>query len=290
MSGESDRDPPPLLEEPFPALRDRVAGAPGLLVCLDFDGTLAPIVEDPAAAELSSGARDALVRLVDRPSVEVAVVSGRSLADLRERVDVPGVHLAGNHGLELDVVGGEECEAGGEEAGAADRTGAVDPEVEGIRPAVAAAVTELRSELADVPGSLVEDKGLTASVHYRRTPEEHVGTVEEAVTAAVAAADGLRLTRGKRVFELRPDVEGGKDRAVRLLRDRHPAYRTLFVGDDVTDEDAFDELRPTGVAVLVGDRADTAASVRVHDPEAVVRLLRWLAGVPVGGDEGAASG
>ncbi|WP_313696177.1 trehalose-phosphatase [Halorarum halobium] len=263
-------DGPPALThlEPHPALGNRLASAPGILCCLDFDGTLAPIVEDPADAELLPAARAALERLAGDPTVTVAVVSGRSLADLRERVDVADVVHAGNHGLELDE-------------GSAST---VDPEAVARRPAVEAAVARLRAELDGVPGCIVEDKGVTASVHYRRTPDEHVPTVREAAREAAAATDGLRLTEGKRVLELRPDVPGGKDRAVRRLREHHPDALPLFVGDDVTDEDAFRALPTEGVAVLVGDREDTAASIRVPAPDDAAAFLHWVADVRADAD------
>jgi trehalose 6-phosphate phosphatase len=274
MPAELEADPPALrFRSPWPRLRERFADAPELLLCLDFDGTLAPIVPDPADAELLPGAREQLARLADEPSVTVAVVSGRSLADLRERVGVEGVVLAGNHGLEL----GDAGDAGDD---------IVDPDAAAEQAAVARAVATLRDALADVPGCEVEDKGLTATVHYRRTPDERVPEVREAVESTVAAAEGLRLTEGKEILEVRPDVPGGKDRAVRRLLERHPEALPVFVGDDVTDEDAFRALPPDGVAVLVGDREDTAATLRVGDPEGAVAFLRWVADVRAGGGDG----
>lgn len=266
MPGTPEDGPPALLfRDPWPRLRDRIAAAPGVLLCLDFDGTLAPIVDDPEDATLLPGARPVLRRLADDPTVEVAVVSGRSLADLRERVDVDGILRAGNHGLELGEDDGET----------------VDPEAASLRPAVERAVAELRERLADVPGSVVEDKGLTASVHYRRTPDARVDEIRTAVEGVAEPVDELRLTHGKEVIELRPDVPGGKDRAVRRLRERHPEFLPVFVGDDVTDEDAFRALPGKGIAVLVGDRDDTAASLRVGDPDGALEFLRWLSDVRV---------
>ena len=286
MPAQLDADPPALpFRVPWPRLRERVADAPELLLCLDFDGTLAPIVDDPEDAQLLPGARSALERLADEPSVAVAVVSGRSLADLRERVGVEGVVLAGNHGLEL----GDATAGGARDDGAGDGESddIVDPDAAAHQSAVERVVRDLRADLADVPGCEVEDKGLTATVHYRRTPDERVPEVREAVEAAVEAVDGLRLTEGKEILEVRPDVPGGKDRAVRRLRERHPEALPLFVGDDVTDEDAFRELPSEGIAVLVGDRGDTAASLRVRDPDDAVGFLRWIADVRAGTDDGA---
>ncbi|QLG29801.1 trehalose-phosphatase (plasmid) [Halorarum halophilum] len=266
-----EHGPPALrFRNPWPRLRDRISDAPGILLCLDFDGTLAPIVDDPEDATLHPGARPVLRRLVDDPTVEVAVVSGRSLADLRERADIDDVLYAGNHGLEL-----------GDDDGST-----VDPKAASLRPAIERAVADLRERLADVPGTLVEDKGVTATVHYRRTPPERVDEVRTAVEVVGEPADDLRLTYGKSVIELRPDVPGGKDRAVRRLREDYPDFLPVFVGDDVTDEDAFRALPGRGIAVLVGDRDRTAASLRVGDPDGAIEFLRWLADVRVDASDG----
>ena len=271
MPGGTEHGPPALrFRDPWPRLRDRIADAPGLLLCLDFDGTLAPIVDDPEDATLHPDARPVLRRLVDDPTVEVAVVSGRSLADLRERADIDGVLYAGNHGLEL-----------GDDEGST-----VDPKAASLRPAIERAVADLRERLADVPGTLVEDKGVTATVHYRRTPDERVDEVRTAVEVVGEPADDLRLTYGKAVIELRPDVPGGKDRAVRRLREDYPDFLPVFVGDDVTDEDAFRALPGRGIAVLVGDRDETAASLRVGDPDGAIEFLRWLADVRADASDG----
>jgi trehalose 6-phosphate phosphatase len=260
MNDPSERRPPLLDTAQLATLRERLTGASGLLLCLDFDGTLAPIVDDPDDATMTRAAEALLRRLAGDPDVTVALVSGRSLTDLRERAGLDGVQYAGNHGLEWDDGSG--------------RT--VAEPIRETRPAVERALGTLREELADVPGCRVEDKGLTGTVHYRETPAERtddvVGTVEDVVTST----DGIRCTRGKAIFELRPDVPAGKGRAVERLREQYPDYVPMFVGDDVTDEDGFRAVADDGIGVLVGDRSDTAASMRVPDTDGVAMLLAWL--------------
>ncbi|WP_244605267.1 trehalose-phosphatase [Halorussus halobius] len=258
---ESDR-PDPLREHLY-ALVSALAAHDGLLVALDFDGTLAAIADDPDAARIPDATRQAVAALAAEPSVEVAVVSGRELADVRERVGVPDLSYAGNHGLELHT---DEYVAH-PEARAAQRT-------------VAAAVDDLAADLADVAGAAVEDKGLTATVHFRRVADEHVPAVTDAVESLVGAREDLRLTTGKAVLELRPDVEWDKGAAVRRLEaDLVPAgedWLPMYVGDDTTDEAAFAVLADRGIAVKVGADPATEAPYRVADPEAVRALLDWL--------------
>jgi len=260
---ETAADPP--LSDPeavAAAVVDRAAETDRLALFFDFDGTLAPIVDRPDAAAAAPGAADLLRTFRDAPAVTTAVVSGRAIDDLRERVGVDGLAYAGNHGLEL--------RAGGETT--------VHPAAAAARDALADACERLRESL-DVPGVVVEDKGATATVHYRLADADAVPRVEDRVRAAAADA-GLELTTGKAVLELRPDTDWDKGRAVTWLLDRRvPAGETataVYVGDDTTDEAAFRALPDDGVGVKVGD-GETAADDRVADVPAVRTLFERVA-------------
>ncbi|QPV61924.1 trehalose-phosphatase [Halosimplex litoreum] len=246
---------------------DRLAAAPGVVCCLDFDGTLAPIVDDPDAAAMPPGVRERLVALRDCESVRGAVVSGRELADLRERVGVGGIAYAGNHGIERRIDGGRS----------------VAPDARLSADAVSRVCDRLGDRLAHVPGVAIEDKGLTATVHVRNVPDERVPevgrvvgeTVEEVMTTGDAA---LEIRDGKAIREIRPDVEWDKGRAVAQLAEEAPdGWLPLYVGDDVTDEDAFEALREHdgGLGVLVGER-ETAANYRIERQRDVVELLELV--------------
>jgi len=243
---------------------DRLAAAPGVVCCLDFDGVLAPIVDDPGAAAMPPPLRERLVALRECESVRVAVVSGRELEDLRDRVDVDGLAYAGNHGLERRVDGQRSV------AAAARRSTA----------AVSRVCDRLGDRLAHVPGVGIEDKDLTATVHVRGVPDERVPEVERVVgetVEEVTTADGgsLEIRDGKAIREIRPAVGWDKGRAVDRLVDEAPdGWLPLYVGDDVTDEDAFEALRERdrGFGVLVGERG-TAADYRLESQRAVRELL-----------------
>lgn len=251
-------EPPSEVRE---ALADRLAERGALLLALDFDGTLAEIVDDPDAAAPREGNRGLLRRLRGDPRVALAVVSGRDLRDVRERVGVDGLVYAGNHGMEL-ARGGDDP--------------AAHPTVERHADAIERVSDRLRRRFADADGVRVEDKGETATVHYRHAPEERTDEIEDAVAAVVDEADrDLQVTDGKQIVELRPPVDWDKGRMVELLDDSRGDCLTVYFGDDETDEAAFRAIQPEGVGVLVGDR-ESEAALRVDDPEAVTALLSWL--------------
>ena len=246
-----------------------------LVLLLDFDGTLAPIVDRPELAAMPAATRRALERLRALPGVEVAVVSGRGLADVRERAAIPGIAYAGNHGMEIHGPG-------------IDR---VHPEAAAARPHLEAALRALEPAVAAVPGAFVEDKGLTLSVHFRLAPRERLPELERLVAAVTSSHPGLKMTEGKQVLEVRPRVEWDKGRAVLFLlgQMRPPAGApVLYLGDDRTDEDAFRALRergPSGEGVLVSDHPspETAATSYLREPAEVGALFAALAEAGEGG-------
>lgn len=241
---------------------DQLADATGLLVGIDFDGTLAPIAADPDEPTITTACQQAIERLAAHPDTRVAVISGRELADLRGRVGLDGIVYAGNHGLELDRGSGTD-----EQLDAARH-----------RQTLRTVLADLGDRLTEIPGVEIEDKGLTATVHVRQTPDERVDEVEDAVTTAVERADSeLRIEPGKQVFELRPPVDWDKGSAIRSLSNEMPTgWRAVYLGDDVTDDDAFREVRPDGVGVLVGSRADAEADYRLPTQADVAPFLHWL--------------
>ncbi|HYB39214.1 MAG TPA: trehalose-phosphatase [Mycobacterium sp.] len=239
-------------------------------VCLDYDGTLSDIVPDPDAATLVDGAAEALEHLATQ--CPVAILSGRDLADIRDRVGLPGIWYAGSHGFEL--IGPDGSEHQNETAAAAV-------------PVLESAAADLRDELSQIPGARVEHKRFAVAVHYRNVATEHVGEV-------IAAAHrhrkrhGLRVTNGRKVVELRPDIDWDKGTALGWIRDRiHQSGKVvpIYIGDDLTDEDAFDAIRSGGIGIGVRNDEDgnrpTAASFTLRNPAEVCEFVRrggnWLA-------------
>lgn len=237
-----------------------LAAAERLLVALDFDGTVAPLEDEPMKARMLPAARSAIDALCDLPGTAVAFVSGRSLADLREigeHDDQSRVLLAGSHGAEFWVPG----------------EGALEPEPDTID-------ADLRDELyrhavaatAEMDGVWIEPKAFGLGVHTRVADAATAEAANIAVDALVAAeASHWRRRTGKNIVEYAFRHEG-KDSAVAALRARTGATAVLFAGDDVTDEDALQSLGPADVGVHVGP-PPSAASVFVDDVWDLARLL-----------------
>jgi trehalose 6-phosphate phosphatase len=249
-------------------LRAARAAAGMLLLGLDFDGTLAPIVPRPEDAALLPAARAALDLISARSDTHIALVSGRSLEDLRSRVVIDRVYYAGNHGLEIEGPGVHRLH---EDAVSARAT-------------LEQLAHDLGRTLHAMDGVIVEDKILTLSVHFRLvTDEAQALRVREEVRACARQYGDVRLTDGRKVVEIRPDVDWNKGRAFRFLRDtledrfgRGPA---VFIGDDRTDEDAFRELGSTDCSIVVGDppQHHSVAQAVLRSPEDVAQFLRLLA-------------
>jgi trehalose 6-phosphate phosphatase len=241
-----------------PALRvaiGKLAEASRLLVALDFDGVLAPIVPVPSDARPLPAAADALRGLAALPDTVVVLVSGRGLADLRTVSGAePPVRFVGSHGGEFD-----------------DGAAVLDDEQKARLDALVSQVHEL---VDGEPGVTLEAKPTGVAVHVRNAPPE-VGTrVLDAVRAGPAARPGIESTPGKSVIDLSV-METSKGSALDVLRERFAADAVLFAGDDVTDETALERLRPGDVGVKVGD-GDTAAPYRVAGPEEMAELLSAL--------------
>jgi trehalose-phosphatase len=234
---------------------------------LDYDGTLTPIVSQPEQALLPGRMRDVLRELV--PLSTVAVVSGRDLADVTLSVGLDGLIYAGCHGFDIEGPGGLRMEH------------------EGGRACLAAldeAERELEERLGPLPGARVERKRFAIASHYRNVAEADVPLLEAAVREVAARHRRLRLSRGRKVLELRPDVEWDKGRAVLWLLEAlgldGEDVLPFYLGDDVTDEDAFRALAGRGIGVLVGrPPRRTSAAYGLNDVGEVLGFLEQLVGL-----------
>jgi len=237
-------------------------------VFFDFDGTLSDIVENPDSACLVEGGADALTSLTAQ--CPVAILSGRDLADVRQRIGLPGIWYAGSHGFELTGPDGAHHE---------------NAEAASI-PVLEEAAAELADQLGHISGVVVEHKRFGVAVHYRNAARDRVGEVSAAVRSA-GQRTALRVTTGREVIELRPNVDWDKGKTLRWVLDyirhhEHPGpLLPIYLGDDITDEDAFDAVHDDGIPIVVrhtddGDRA-TAAKYALDNPERVRDFTELLA-------------
>jgi trehalose 6-phosphate phosphatase len=233
-----------------------------ILIFLDYDGTLVAIRREPRLAVLSAARRRFLESLSD--ILRVGIVSGRSLDELRGLVRVDGISYVGNHGLE--ILSGRRCW--------------IHPGALRARPVLKKALGRIRRKIDGIPGVLVEDKVLTASVHVRGADPSLRPRVLEIMEEEIRSRRSkLKITSGKMVFEIRPNVRWDKGQGVlkasRWMKGDGTAIR-VYVGDDRTDEDAFRALGGEDLTIHVGRNRDTAARFRIRDVDHVWEFLGSL--------------
>ena len=262
-----------LLNEGWPAVRRQVIAASHVLLACDFDGTLSPIAERPEQASLPEETRNVLQALADLPRYTVAIVSGRALSDVKSKVQIPELYYAGNHGMEIE----------------GPNTKHIDPVAARLRDTLKASIESLRLELADFDGAWVEDKGLTCSVHFRQVRAESQADLVDRVRdrlGPVVERDQIVLMVGKKVIDIRPALSWDKGKALAFLietlqndrRDASSHALPIYIGDDVTDEDAFRAVNQhRGLSVIVGsDDRPTEASYRIPSPVQTAEFLERL--------------
>ncbi len=253
---------------------DWLAGEGSILLMTDYDGTLTPLVDDPADALLPEDTREQLVRLARSPRSRVAFISGRGLEDLQERVSIPEAIYAGCHGLEI---------AG---PGLAFR----HPDALAQQAMLGAVGDSLARRAPTVSGMRVEAKGLAVAVHYRHVAPDEIRRVEIELARAIREhGSRLKIFHGSKVIEVLPQVAWTKGECARWIQERVQAELPgptlwLYLGDDWTDEHAFEVLSGQALTIRVGDAVPASkAAYRLPDVAEVRQLLATLAeGAPAG--------
>jgi trehalose 6-phosphate phosphatase len=231
---------------------------------LDYDGTLTPIVDDPESALLSDSMRQTLVELAGL--LPVFIISGRDLPDVQRLVGLRNIYYAGSHGF--DIAGPEGMKTSHEKGAA-------------FLPTLDIAERELKENLDPTQGAWVERKKFSIAVHYRKVAKSKIGSVKEAAEKVAGLHQDLRLSGGKKIFELQPKIDWHKGKALLwLLRELALDKKNVvpfYIGDDVTDEDGFRALKDRGIGVVVMDRSrPTEALYRLNNPSEVERFLKKI--------------
>ncbi len=247
----------------LPQIKQRLSGR-RVVVFLDYDGTLTPIVDKPDLAVISNEMRDVLHRLAS--SCTVAIVSGRGRADVYELIQVDRLIYAGSHGF--DIAG-------------PDMTKIQHEEGKHLLPTIETVNRQLVERVKSIDGALVENKRFSIAVHYRLVAKDQIPLIEGIVDEMLKTTPTLRKGYGKKVFELRPAIEWNKGKAVLWLLGaldlKGSDVVPFYLGDDTTDEDAFDALKEIGIGILVAETPrPTAASYLLKDTREVKQFLETL--------------
>ncbi len=244
-------------------------GAKKIILFLDYDGTLAPIAQVPSEAVLSQENRELIERLVRIPSYQVVIISGRMLSDIKQIVGIEGACYIGNHGWEI-------------ENSSMQMKNLIPSQVVSVMKSVK---DELIMQLSDIQGILVEDKGVTLSVHYRLVPRDKeflVRRIFEQICMPYCRKNMVKVYQGKKVLELRPWVQWDKGKAALWLLRKQEILMgkgnalPLYIGDDSTDEDAFEALKNKGITVFVGAPRYSKAQYYLAGPQEVTELLKYM--------------
>jgi len=234
------------------------------LLFLDFDGTLSKIVSHPRLAKLDKSVKASLEKLAKNPRVKLFVVSGRDLDDIKRRIGMDKIACAGNHGLEWAV-------------------GRVRRQV----PIPARTLQALRNLKADFlklarafPGAIVEDKRLTLALHYRlvaRARQSDFQRLAGELLRNVSKQSRLSVLSGKKIYDVRPAIKWTKGEFVKMMMEKRHSrgLPAIYLGDDVTDEDAF-KLRPRVIGVKVGAARNSAAAYSVRSVGEVAKFFDFL--------------
>lgn len=234
------------------------------ILFFDYDGTLTPIVDDPDDAKLAEESKETIEELSKQ--LTVAVVSGRGLDDLKAKVGIKSLIYAGSHGFEITGPGNLEMqyEKGRE-----------------VLPQLDESEKVLKEKLEAINGCKVERKKYAIAVHYRNVAKEAVKEVKNTVFKEAERQDRLKLGKGKKILELKPDLDWHKGEALSWLLEnlnlKTADYQHIFFGDDITDEDALKVVQKNGIGILVGTHGQqTYANYRLEDTDEVYQFLEEL--------------
>jgi alpha,alpha-trehalase len=238
---------------------------------LDYDGTLTPIVSRPEDAVLSEEVRKTLRDLTQQ--CRVAVISGRDLQDVRSLVGIEELIYAGSHGFDIAGPAGLQMQ---------------NKKAREYLPLLDRVEETFRKRLKEIQGTLVERKKFSIAVHYRAVKSKDLNKVTEIVKEVLKTSPTLRMSPGKKVYDLQPDIEWNKGKALLWLLEKLNLNSAntvpFYIGDDTTDEDAFSALAERGISIVVKDgNRKTAADYLLGNTDHVKTFLRALIPVVRGG-------
>lgn len=249
---------------------DRIKAYTNVIVLFDYDGTLTPIVDIPEKAFLNNERRKILRELSKKKRFSIGIISGRALSDIKSRVSIDNIIYAGNHGLEIE----------------GPSLAFIHPLTDEVKSTIRIINAVLNKTMGAIKGTIVEDKGLTLSVHYRQVKDDkkqnEVKTVFEKVTGVANMLGKINITSGKKIYEVRPPINWHKGKAVELIiKDYQKGKQNplvIYAGDDLTDEDAFKALKKfEGISIYIGAvNPESSADYYLKSPDELYKFIEKL--------------
>jgi len=235
-----------------------------VILFLDYDGTLVPICKDPSLAKLSFKGEKILKMLSKVSWLSVGIISGRSLKEVRKLVGIKDLFYVGNHGFEI-LLRGKVW---------------VHPGLKGFESKLRGVASELKGYIKGINGILLEDRKISISVHYRNLTKKSPGIIFKIVSKVLEPyPEVFKITRGKKVYEIRPAVNWDKGKALvklsKLIGLKTKALR-IYIGDDQTDEDAFRVLEDDDISIRVGYRKGSKARYFCRGTSEVLKFIEQL--------------
>ena len=249
----------------------RLCSAKRILLLLDFDGTLTPVVKRPREAELSPEMEGILKFLAKKKEFEVAIISGRSLSDLKQKIKIRNIIYVGNHGLEIERKGKKF----------------IYPQASKSIPTMKELKKIMKAKLGSIKGTIVEDKRVGLVVHYRMVKNSDVPELKRTVGQVFKPfleKGKIKIGHGKKMLEAKPPIMWDKGKAASMLLDSFKREKPLsfYLGDDKTDEDAFSALDGRGITIFVGKSRRSKAKFFLKNVGEVEIFLKRLSALKVG--------
>jgi trehalose-phosphatase len=245
-----------------------------LLLLSDFDGTLCKIADRPSGVKLSKKVKSSLKKLKSHPKITVGIVSGRPLKSIKEYIGLRQIFYVGNHGLQIDYVNLKGKSAL-----------YVLPEAKKTLALIKEIAHKLKQRLKSIKGVIVEDKKYTLSLHYRlvKDKEKHkVKAIFNNIIRPYKKKKKVKVTSGKKVYEVRPPIDWDKGKAVLKLKKKINAkinikdLVTIYLGDDATDEDAFNVLSSKDIGIFIGSKRQSKADYKIESVSKVPQFLKQV--------------
>jgi trehalose-phosphatase len=239
-------------------------GPRGFFLFLDFDGTLVPIQNDPTKCVLSPKIKGQLEAIALSGKACMAILTGRTVSDVRDRVNIQDVYYGGNHGIEIS----------------GPRVNYTHPDALSGKHIIDKVCRKIEQEIGNIEGAFIEKKKFGFTLHYRMANKEDKALIKRTFYKIISESpdpQAFSVLRGKKVLELVPRIQWDKGKAALfLLQSQKNNYLPLYVGDDITDEKAFEVLRERGLTVRIGKSKKSVAQYFLKGQWEVSRFLRHI--------------